>query len=71
MKTFIFSIVFTALFFLPCDNANELLAKNVKAEITADLSASNSYTLVYKDGSWYLYEYNNDGGLVNIFPVDD
>ena len=37
MKTFLFSIVITALFFLHCDNANEMLAKNVKEEITADL----------------------------------
>lgn len=31
----------------------------------------HKYEIVYEDGLWWIYEYNEDGELVNIYPLDD
>lgn len=29
------------------------------------------YEVVFENGSWWIYEYNEDGEIVNIYPIDE
>lgn len=31
---------------------------------------SNTFEYVFKDGVWWIYEYDEDGRLVNIYPAE-
>lgn len=31
----------------------------------------HKYEIVYEVGLWWIYEYTEDGELVNIYPLDD
>lgn len=52
---------------------NELRTKNESnlPSLLLNNRISNSFELVFKDGQWWIYEYDEDGRLINVFPVDD
>jgi hypothetical protein len=71
MKNLIAAVVFV-LSFIPfstkADSINNWKEHSVK--LISD-NISNTFELVFRDGKWWIYEYNEDGGLVNIYPIDE
>lgn len=63
------AIVFSISFF-----DGPLFLKNVKTDLSNSIgfnnNLSNTFKLIYSNGSWWIYEFDEDGLVVNIFTAD-
>ncbi len=53
-----------------------LLAKNVTNHhslkpIVNEIKLTHTYVRVFADGAWWIYEYDEDGRLVNIYAAEE
>lgn len=44
--------------------------KETKSNNTTFIS-SHTFVRVYSEGIWWIYEYNEDGELINIYPDEE
>lgn len=77
MKNLIFAILF-------CVSTCLYAGKTLQSEVTESITVLNEqvsygyeqveghdYEVVFEAGLWWIYEYNEDGELVNIYPIDN
>ncbi len=75
MKKVILALTLVLYFALPVSSHTQLPSADnswIELRYNSNLNIlSNTYELVFKDGTWWIYEYDEDGGLVNIYPADE
>ncbi|MBK8983931.1 MAG: hypothetical protein IPM38_16830 [Ignavibacteria bacterium] len=75
MKTVILALTFVLYFALPL-NSQTQISRTDKSRTESRYNSnriiySHTYEYVFKDGMWWIYEYDEDGGLINMYPLDD
>jgi len=74
MKKLIIALALVIGISLPFSTQAKSFILNNQEELSSTLnfkSLSHTYELVFKDGRWWIYEYDEDGGLVNTYPADE
>lgn len=75
MNKVILALTLVLYFALPVrPHAQISRAENNRIESHSNSNVNNldhSYKLVFQNGMWWIYEYDEDGGLVNIYPADE
>ncbi len=75
MKNVILALTLVLYFALPVSSHTQLSSADnsrIESRYNSNLNIIiNTYELVFKDGIWWIYEYDEDGGLVNIYPADE
>lgn len=73
-KVIILIALFAFSFFTNQSNANNQSAnfaeKNYASKVT-HITFDHTYEYIFKDGIWWVYEYDEDGRLVDVYPVED
>ena len=47
------------------------ISKVFNSETELSIKLSHTFVRVYVDGNWWIYEYDEDGKLVNVCPDDE
>lgn len=75
MKKLILVLVILIGISLPFSiQAKNLTVNNYPENLSSKLTykkVSNTYVLVFEGGKWWIYEYNEEGGLINIYPAEE
>ena len=72
MKKIIYVILCSVCLALSINfNAVNATIKQKEAQVESLTNVTFSYELIFKDGIWWVYVYDEDGRLVNIYPFDE
>lgn len=72
MKKLICFII--GIFLFGCSNnlmAEQTLMENPKVFSFSTKEIRNTFDLVFKDGIWWVYEYDEEGRIINSYPLDE
>lgn len=68
---FLFTSICLSSNTLRSEEKNLNLVLEEKIVNTYLLFESNKIEIVFEDGEWWVYEYNEDGEIVNFYPLED
>ncbi|MFZ1321428.1 MAG: hypothetical protein WAT71_07715 [Ignavibacteria bacterium] len=72
MKKIIYVILCSVCLALSINfNAVNATINQKEAQVESLTNVTFSYELIFKDGIWWVYVYDEDGRLVNIYPFDE
>jgi hypothetical protein len=75
MKKVIIAIALFAVSFFTnqstANNHSANFAEKIYASKVTQITIDHTYEYIFKDGIWWVYEYDGDGRLVDAYPVED
>ncbi len=51
--------------------AGQTLMDNHKEFSSSTKEIRNTFELVFKDGIWWVFEYDEEGRVINTYPLDE
>lgn len=73
-KVIIVIALFAFSFFTNQSNANNYSANFAQLNYVSkvnNITFEHTYEYVFKDGIWWVYVYDGDGRLIDVYPVED